>query len=180
MIVAILLGVLLAGWASVRLSRMPKKKPGGTKKPMAKKKPTSKKAARKTKVTVRGKTASSKKAGGKKLPRAVKRASPVPAVSETRSPEQSTLDGSTFVAGEPHGPRRGMGAGSAGQSGDLQGLSRREDVDSASVAELAEEGQSYEAEVVSGVENALDPDQGEVRTHETSADDVPKEYTDKD
>src|SRR3989442_15206462 len=115
-IVAILFGVLLAGWASVRLFRMPKKRPGGTKKPMAKKKSTSKKAARKTKVTVRGKNASSKKAGGKKLPRAVKRASPIPAVSETRSPERSTLDGSTFVAREPHSPRRGMGAGSAGQS----------------------------------------------------------------
>ena len=176
-----LLGVLLAGWASVRLFRMPKKKPGGgTKKAMAKTKPTLKKAARKTKVPVRGKTASSKKTGGKKLPRGLKRAAPIPAVSETRSPERSSLDGSTFVAREPHNPRKGMGAGSAGQSGDLQGLSRREDVDSASVAELAEEGQSYEAEVVSGVENALDPDQGEVRTHETSADDVPKEYTDKD
>ena len=174
-----LLGVLLAGWASVRLFRMPKKKPGGTKKPMAKTKPTSKKAARKTKVPVRGKTASRKKTGGKILPRGVKRASPIPAVSETRSPERSTLDGSTFVAREPHNPR-GMGAGSAGQSGDLQGLSRREGVDSESVEELAEEGQSYEAEVVSGVENALDADQGEVRTHETSADDVPKEYTDKD
>src|SRR5438093_10043281 len=176
-----LLGVLLAGWASIRLFRMPKKKPGGgTKKPMAKTKPTLKKAARKTKVPVRGKTASSKKTGGKKLPRGLKRAAPIPAVSETRSPERSSLDGSTFVAREPHNPRKGMGAGSAGQSGDLQGLSRREDVDSASVAELAGEGQSYEAEAVSGVENALDPDQGEVRTRETSADDVPKEYTDKD
>ena len=165
--------------ASVKLFRMPKKK-AGTKKPMAKKKPTSKKAARKTKVTLHGKTASSRNAGGKKLPRGVKRASPIPAASETRSPERSTLDGSTFVAREPHRPRRGMGSGSAGQSGDLQGLSRREDVDSESVEELAEEGQSYEAEVVSGVENALDPDQGEVRTRETSADDVPKEYTDKD
>ena len=148
---------------------MPKKKPSGTKKPIAKTKPTSKKAARKTKVPVGDKTASSKKPGGKKLPRSVKRASPIPAVSETRSPERSTLGGSTFVAREPHNPRRAMGAGSAGQSGDLQGLSRREDVDSESVEELAEEGQSYEAEVVSGVENALDPDQGEVRTHETSA-----------
>ena len=159
---------------------MPKKKPSGTKKPIAKTKPTSKKAARKTKVPVGDKTASSKKPGGKKLPRSVKRASPIPAVSETRSPERSSLDGSTFVAREPHNPRKGMGAGSAGQSGDLQGLSRREGVDSESVEGLAEEGQSYEAEVVSGVENALDPDQGEVRTHETSADDVPKEYTDKD
>jgi hypothetical protein len=38
-------------------------------------------------------------------------------------------------------------------------------VDSESVEELTEEGQDYEAEVVSGVENALDPDEGEVRTH---------------
>src|SRR5438093_12303161 len=119
---------------------MPKKKPSGTKKPIAKTKPTSKKAARKTKVPVGDKTASSKKAGGKKLPRAVKRASPIPAVSETRSPERSTLDGGTFVAREPHRPRRGMGAGSAGQSGDLQGLSRREGVDWESGEELAEEG----------------------------------------
>lgn len=146
---------------------------------MAKKRPTSNKAARKTKVTVRGKTTRTKKTGGKKLPRAVKRASPIP-TSEIQSPERSTLDGNTFVAGEPHRPRRGMGAGSAGQSGDLQGLSRREDVGSESVEELVEEGQSYEAEVVSGVENALDADQGEVRTREIPTDDVPKEYTDKD
>jgi hypothetical protein len=73
-----------------------------------------------------------------------------------------------------------MGAGSAGQSGDLQGLSRREDVNSESVEELIEEGQSYEAEVVSGVEDALDPDEGEVRTREIPADDVPEEYTDED
>jgi hypothetical protein len=53
-------------------------------------------------------------------------------------------------------------------------------VDSESVKELVEEGQAYEAEVVSGVETALDPDQGEVQTREIPADDVPKEYTDKD
>lgn len=76
--------------------------------------------------------------------------------------------------------RRGMGEGAAGQSGDTQGLSRTEDVDSESVEELAEEGQSFEAEVVSGVEDALDPDQGEVRTREVPEDDVPGEYTDKD
>jgi hypothetical protein len=73
-----------------------------------------------------------------------------------------------------------MGAGSAGQSGDLQGLSSTEDVDSQSVEELAEEGQSYEAMVVSGVEDAPDPDEDEVRTREILADDVPGEYTDKD
>jgi hypothetical protein len=76
--------------------------------------------------------------------------------------------------------RRGLGGGSGGQSGDTQGLSRSEDVDSESVEELLEEGQSFEAEVVSGVEDALDPDQSEVRTREVPEDDVPTEYIDKD
>jgi hypothetical protein len=70
--------------------------------------------------------------------------------------------------------------GSAVQSGDLQGLSRRPDADSESVEELVEEGQSYEAAIVSGVEDALEPDQGEVRTREIPADDVPKEYIDEE
>jgi hypothetical protein len=47
----------------------------------------------------------------------------------------------------------------------LQGLSRDPDADSQSVEELIEEGQTHEADVVSGVENAPDADQGEVRTH---------------
>jgi hypothetical protein len=76
--------------------------------------------------------------------------------------------------------RRGMGARSGGQSGDTQGIAGRPDVDSESVEELLEEGQSFEAEVVEGVENAPDPDQGEVRTREVDEDDVPEEYRDKD
>jgi len=72
-----------------------------------------------------------------------------------------------------------LGAASGGQSGDTQGLSRREDVDSESVTELAEEGQDFEAEVVSGVENAKDPDESEVTTTEVPEDDVPPEYTDR-
>lgn len=53
-------------------------------------------------------------------------------------------------------------------------------VDSESVEELLEEGQSFEAEVLDGVENAPDPDQAEVYTREVSQDDVPGEYHDKD
>ncbi|MFZ0821272.1 MAG: hypothetical protein WAM91_14485 [Candidatus Acidiferrales bacterium] len=53
-------------------------------------------------------------------------------------------------------------------------------MDSESVEELLEEGQSYEAEIVSGVEDALDPDQDEVRTKEVPEDDVPGEYADKE
>jgi hypothetical protein len=69
---------------------------------------------------------------------------------------------------------------SAGQSGDLQGLSDREEADSESVVELLEDGQSFEAEVISGVENAPDPDVAEVTTSEVPEDDVPEEYLDND
>jgi len=77
------------------------------------------------------------------------------------------------------GGRRGLGLATGGQSGDVQGLSREESVDSESVEELAEEGQYFEAEAVSGVEDAKDPDEGEVTTSEAPEDDVPPEYTDR-
>jgi hypothetical protein len=67
--------------------------------------------------------------------------------------------------------------GSAGQSGDLQGLSDVEVADSESVDELLEEGNAFEADVVSGVEKAGDTPR-EVRTHEVPEDDVPGEYLD--
>ena len=66
------------------------------------------------------------------------------------------------------------------QSGDFQGLSRSEDADSESVEELLEEGNTFEAGVVSGVEQADDADESEVHTHEVPEDDVPEEYFDKD
>ncbi len=55
-----------------------------------------------------------------------------------------------------------------------------EDVDSESVEELIDEGQSYEAAAISGVEDALDPDQSEVTTKQVPEDDVPDEYKEKD
>lgn len=76
--------------------------------------------------------------------------------------------------------RRGLGPESGGQSGDTQGLSRRSYDDSESVEELMEEGQYMEAEAVSGVENARDADQGEVRTTQFPEDDVPEEYQNED
>jgi len=75
--------------------------------------------------------------------------------------------------------RRGLGADTGGQSGDTQGLSGRVDVDSESVKELLEEGQSYEAEAVKGVEDAADPDVAEVHTKQVPEDDVPREYDDQ-
>jgi hypothetical protein len=74
----------------------------------------------------------------------------------------------------------GLGADSGGQSGDLQGLSNTEGADSESVDELLEEGNAFEAEVVEGVQDAPDADQGGVKTHEVPEDDVPEEYLDKD
>ena len=65
------------------------------------------------------------------------------------------------------------------ESGDLQGLSRGETVDSESVDELLEEGNAFEAGVVSGVEEADDSEGREVHTHEVPEDDVPEEYLDE-
>ncbi len=80
------------------------------------------------------------------------------------------------VAVKPKTLRARAGAG----GGDYGGVSTVEDVDSESADELLEEGQAFEAGVVSGVEDAPDADQGPVRTREVSQDDVPEEYDDKD
>ena len=76
--------------------------------------------------------------------------------------------------------QKGLGPSSAGQSGDTQGISDIESSNSESVQELLEEGQSFEAEVISGVENAPDADLSEVRTRQVPEDDVPPEYLDSD
>ena len=75
---------------------------------------------------------------------------------------------------------KGMGPGSAGQSGDTQGLSDVAEASSESVEELVEEGQFFEAEAISGVENAPDPDVAEVHTKQVREDDVPAEYLERD
>lgn len=75
---------------------------------------------------------------------------------------------------------RGLGANSAGQSGDTQGLPGIPVGDSESMEELLEEGQAFEAEILDGVENARDADKSEVKTRQVSEDDVPEEYREKD
>jgi hypothetical protein len=127
---------------------------------MAKKKP-----ARKKKISSRKRPTLRRKSAAKKKPIRRKK-------SGSRAKQETTNP--IAIRG-----RRGLGAASGGQSGDTQGLSRKEDVDSESVTELEQEGQYFEAEAVSGVENAKDPDQGEVTTSEVSEDDVPGEYRDR-
>ncbi len=52
--------------------------------------------------------------------------------------------------------------------------------DSESVEELVEEGQAFEAGIISGVEDAPNADEGGVRTRQVPVDDVPQEYLDED
>jgi hypothetical protein len=68
------------------------------------------------------------------------------------------------------------GSDSAGQSGDIQQINDAAGADSESVEELQEEGNSFEASAVYGVENAQVPDVAEVTTRELPEDDVPDEY----
>jgi hypothetical protein len=100
------------------------------------------------------------------------------------APRRSTADSDTdFRANQeveivsPKGRSRVARAGAG--SGDLQGISTVEDVDSESEDELLEEGQSFEAGIIGGVERAGN-EEGEVVTHEVLEDDVPLEYDDQE
>ena len=75
---------------------------------------------------------------------------------------------------------KGTGPGSAGQSGDTQGLSNVAEADSESVEELAEEGQYEEAELLLEMEETPDGEVKEVRTRQVPQDDVPLEYLNQD
>jgi hypothetical protein len=57
---------------------------------------------------------------------------------------------------------RGTGPDSAGQSGDTQGLSDVAEAGPESVLELVEDGQSFEAEAIEGIEDAPDADVKEI------------------
>jgi hypothetical protein len=70
----------------------------------------------------------------------------------------------------------GLGPGSAGQSGDTEGLSDVAEAGPESVEELVEEGQPYEADAIEGVEEASGEDVAEVHTKQVPEDDVPIEY----
>jgi N utilization substance protein A len=139
----------------------------------SKKLTNSKKSARK-KLAPKKKTAPKKLAKRNAPPRkkpAVKKSSLRSAGARTKRIRGKTQDLETVVY-----PPAGIGARSAGQSGSLQALSNVETADSESVDELIEEGNAFEAEAVKGVEDAPDPDESEVHTHEVPEDDVPGEY----
>jgi hypothetical protein len=146
-----------------------------------------KKAANsKPKKAVKKKVAPKKKAPAKKAAPSklsLKKAPPKPKNATPKkkaSPKTRPTRGSSLESSRAKILVKRPASSSAGQSGDLQGLSNSARVDSESVDELLEEGNAFEAEVIDGVENAPDADQGEVRTHEVPEADVPEEYLDKD
>lgn len=147
---------------------------------MAKKKTKKKKAKTAKTATRKKKSAGTKKSAARKTVARRKKTARPSKRSRTKRVALGTRR-STLVASfdAPVRGRRGLGARSAGQSGDTQGLSNAEEADSESVEELVEEGQNFEAGVVAGVEDA-DASPREVRTKQVREDDVPLEYLDKD
>jgi hypothetical protein len=118
----------------------------------------SKRAATKKKLVVAKRSPASKTKKKKKIAR--KKAA-------SRPSRSSSFDTST------------LRAATGSQAGDVQGLSNTAGADSESVDELVEEGNAFEADVVSGVEEAGNQEGREVHTHEVPEDDVPGEYLDE-
>jgi hypothetical protein len=148
----------------------PAKKPG--KKKIISKKKSPKKAPRKIVV----KKSVIKKPSIKSTPVPTKTVASKPVKVSNKRPLR---DDDQFIEAPPV-PRQRSAGDSSGQSGDLQGLSNRERADSESVDELLEEGNAFEAGIVSGVEDADNADEKEVHTREVPEDDVPGEYLDEE
>ena len=125
-----------------------------------------------------------KKAAPRKPKKQAKKVKPAPKLALRKAPKKKAAKkrprGKADSAELTGYQRKGLGSFTGGQSGDIQGISGRAGIDSESVTELLEEGQTFEAEAISGVENAADPDVSEVVTHQVPEDDVPEEYQDKD
>ena len=152
-----------------------KKGVGLTPKKAKKTKKSKKTAARKVKAV---KKAVSKKKAPKKP--AKKRIIPKKRAAAKKVVRKKAASGKKQRRTEAEFPVDRPGRRSAEESGDLQGLSNVESADSESVDELLEEGNAFEAGVVSGVEDADEHDGREVHTHEVSEDDVPEEYLDEE
>jgi hypothetical protein len=151
-----------------------------SKKPTAKKVMPTKRLAKKltkkarTPKKLAKKTAAPKKTTAKRKAAAKKPTSATTVSASKRQTRKNRQRDAAAFSRETAGSRSGE------QSGDLQGLRNVEGADSESVGELLEEGNAFEGDVVTGVEDAADHDEREVRTHEVPEDDVPDEYLDKE
>ena len=150
-----------------------------------KKQKTKKRSAAKSsssaKASARRKKAAKAGASGKRRAAAAKRGSARKSTPRRAPRATEMARGSQSVETVPLRRRaRAAGAGAGGGAGDYVGISPVEGADSESPKELLEEGQTFEAGIVSGVQNAPNADVAEVHTHEVLQDDVPEEYDDKD
>jgi len=136
------------------------------------KKSGKKRAASKSRVSAKAKLSAK---SGKKKSAAKRRTAPKKRAGRSRQAAMGSQNVDT-VQMKPRAMRARAGAG----GGDFGGVSTVESVDSESADELLEEGQAFEAGIVSGVEDAPDADQGPVKTREVPEDDVPEEYEEKD
>jgi hypothetical protein len=157
-----------------------------------KKNQTQSKRTARNKMSPMKKTAKKKLAMNRKSPKKelAKKAAQKKATVKTKAVGKKTIGVKTATALEKQVPPKSQSvekvafapdgsAARSGQSGDLQGLSNVQGADSESVDELLEEGNAFEADVVTGVEEAGGADEREVRTHEVPEDDVPEEYLDE-
>jgi hypothetical protein len=151
----------------------------------SKKKPQAKASARKT-VTAKSKLAAKKKPAAKaktSAKKSLKRTPPVvkaktPARKKKRVVPTAQVGSQSVETMQLRVKSRVARAGAGG--GDFGGASVVEGANSESADELLEEGQTFEAGIVRGVEQADDNIEQEVHTHEVPQDDVPNEYDDKD
>ena len=162
-------------WYTPRMATKQKSKKKSGKKSVSKRLPKNARAKKpaKRQLAVTTKYASTKTASRKSAPEKAPGRAKAAAPNKRLRGKSDNVDTVTF---EP----AGLGARSGGQSGDLQGLSNHGRSNSESVDELLEEGNSFEAGIVQGVEDAADADEHEVRTREVPEDDVPAEYLDED
>jgi N utilization substance protein A len=145
---------------------------------------SSRKLSAKTK-SAKSKTTKAKPKTRTSQAKATKNAKPRTAAAVRKAPRNTTRIIRSSLASRGEGQSvetinlepKGLGSKSGGQSGDLQGLSDIESANSESVDELLEEGNAFEAEVVKGVEDAPDADEGEVRTHQRpQEEDLPEDF----
>lgn len=141
------------------------------------KKSSKKRAASKARVSPKAKLSAksrAKKTSTKRKPAPPRRPVRYTGVMGSQSVETLPLSAVRSKA------RSARASSSGGGGGDYSGLSPVEGADSESPRELLEEGQTFEAGIVQGVQNAPNADQGEIRTREVPEDDVPLEYDDQD
>lgn len=148
---------------------MARKKQKRKKKTIRAKSASKKSVARKKKAAKRGTVAAKKRLTGKASASLARKA----ARKNKAARRERLARGVRSVGNDIAVMSAGPGSRSAGQSGDIQGLTDVETADSESVRELVEDGQDYEAGIIDGIENAPDADQGEIKTREVPEDEIP-------